>query len=193
MRFFQPAYQECSDEELMELIAERDEWAFDELYRRYSRRLLRYFYRMLWQDEERAQDFLQDLFLKVVEKAPSFDTKRRFSTWLYSLAGNMCKNAYRAQKVRDIMVRAEPGLEGPPVQAEEGRIDREKFQAGLAREIENLSENHREVVLLRFQEELAIKEIGAIVGCSEGTVKSRLFYALRKLAGSLKAFDPNNS
>lgn len=175
----------------MALIAERDEWAFDELYQRYHRKLFRYFYRMLWQDEEKAQDFLQDLFLKVVEKADGFDVNRRFSTWIYTLAGNMCKNAYRAQTVREIMVRAEPGLEGPGVPAEEHQIDRERFQAGLALEIEQLSEPHREVVLLRFQEELPLKEIGEIVGCSEGTVKSRLFYALRKLAGKLQAFDPN--
>jgi len=193
MGFFKPKYQQCTDESLMEMIARRDEWAFDELYRRYADRMLRYFYRMLWQDEEKAQDFLQDLFLKIVEKASDFDSGRRFGTWIYTLAANMCKNAYRSQQVRNIMVRAEPGMEGPTVAADEGGVDRALFQNGLKQEIAQMSESHREVLVLRFQEELPIKEISEVMGCSEGTVKSRLFYALKKLNGRLKAFDPKNN
>ena len=75
MRFFQPIYEQCSDEELMKLIAEHDERAFDELYRRYSDRMLRYFWRMLNQDEEKSQDFLQDLMMKVVQKAHLFNAE----------------------------------------------------------------------------------------------------------------------
>lgn len=191
--FFKPKYQQCTDESLMQMIAQRDEWAFDELYQRYSSRMLRYFYRMLWQDEEKAQDYLQDLFLKVVEKASDFDPQRRFGTWVYTLAANMCKNAYRSQEVRNIMVRAEPGMEGPAIAPDEGGVDRELFQSGLSQEIAQLSVSHREVLVLRFQEELPIKEISEVMGCSEGTVKSRLFYALKKLNGRLKAFDPKNN
>ncbi|MEL6591399.1 MAG: RNA polymerase sigma factor [Bacteroidota bacterium] len=193
MGFFQPKYQQCTDESLMRMIAKRDEWAFDELYRRYSQRMLRYFYRMLWQDSEKAQDYLQDLFMKVVEKAVDFDPERRFATWLYTLAANMCKNAYRSQQVRSIMVRAEPNLEGPAIGPDDGGVDRELFQAGLEQEIAQLSDSHREVLVLRFQEELPIKEISEIMACSEGTVKSRLFYALKKLNGKLRAFDPNRN
>ena len=69
----------------MEYIQRRDISAFDELYRRYSHRLLRYFYRELGGDEGKAQDFLQEIFLKIVEKPELFDTERRFSSWIFRL------------------------------------------------------------------------------------------------------------
>ncbi len=78
----------------------QDTAAFDELYERYSTRLLHYFYRMLGKETEKAQDFLQDLLLKIVEKPHLFDTRQRFSTWVYTIASNMCKNEYRRLQVR---------------------------------------------------------------------------------------------
>lgn len=189
MRFFQPIYENSSDEELMSLISENDEKAFDELYRRYSDRMLRYFWRMLNQDEEKAQDFLQDLFMKVVEKSGAFDTGRRFSTWIYSVASNMVKNEYRSLEVRKIMTRpGDLGQLNVTDDADDTSYDREMFQLQLRQQLEELSENHREVFVLRYQEELSIKEISDVMECSEGTIKSRIFYALKKLAGGLKEF-----
>ncbi|MEZ4851233.1 MAG: RNA polymerase sigma factor [Bacteroidia bacterium] len=193
MRFFQPIYEQCSDEELMRLIAENDERAFDEIYRRYSDRMLRYFWRMLNQDEEKSQDFLQDLMMKVVEKAHLFNAERRFSTWVYSVASNMCKNEYRSQAVRRVMTRLDDHTEINALELpDEGQIDRKSFEKQLEVELDNLSDNHREVFVLRYQEDLSIKEIGEVMACSEGTVKSRIFYALRKLATGLHAFNPKN-
>ncbi|MEO1449569.1 MAG: sigma-70 family RNA polymerase sigma factor, partial [Bacteroidota bacterium] len=60
MRILRPRYEDASDEELMTRSGEGDERAFDQLYRRYHRKMLHYFYRLLNQDEEKAQDFLQD-------------------------------------------------------------------------------------------------------------------------------------
>ena len=65
-----------------------------------------------------------------------------------------------------------------------------RFLHGLDEALKHLSETHREVFVLRYQEELSIKEISEIMTCSEGTVKSRIFYALRKLSQRLQAFDP---
>ncbi|MEL6852227.1 MAG: RNA polymerase sigma factor, partial [Bacteroidota bacterium] len=184
-------YDAMSDEKLMEKILGRDTLAFDHLYERYQGRLLRYFYRMLGQNEEKAQDFLQDLFVKIIDKPDRFDPNRKFSTWVFSVAANMCKNEYRRQEVRKIMVREEH----PEKLMEVGRppeeqVDRQTFAHQLSRQIGQLSENHRQVFILRFQEELSIKEISQVMQCSEGTVKSRIFYALRKLAGQLQAFNP---
>ncbi|MEO0471843.1 MAG: sigma-70 family RNA polymerase sigma factor [Bacteroidota bacterium] len=193
MKFFQPQYRSCTDEELMELISERDEWAFEVLYDRYSQRMLQYFHRMLWQDEETAQDFLQELFIKVVEKAQTFDSSRRCSTWLYTLAGNMCKNEYRRRGVRKVMTKLDDTYESAlPSEDFRDELDQQSFRSALAEEVNQLSDTHQEVFRLRYQEELPIREISEIVGCSEGTVKSRLFYGLRKLAGKLQAFDPKN-
>ena len=193
MRFFQPIYEQCTDEELMKLIAEHDERAFDELYRRYSDRMLRYFWRMLNQDEEKSQDFLQDLMMKVVEKAHLFNADRRFSTWIYSVASNMCKNEYRSREVRKVMTRVDDFSQiNYSELPDEGQIDRQNFEQQLETELEGLSDNHREVFVLRYQEDLSIREISEVMTCSEGTVKSRIFYALRKLANGLQAFNPKN-
>jgi len=81
-----------------------EEAAFDELYNRYSKRLLVYFYRMLGRNEEKAQDFLQDFFLKLIEKPHLFSSKNRFSSWVFTVASNMCKNEYRRLKVRNQVV-----------------------------------------------------------------------------------------
>src|SRR6478752_1050031 len=94
------SYNGRSDEELMRLLQRGEEQALVHLYDRYGRKLLRYFHRMLWRDETRAQDFLQDLFMKVMEHPNHFNSDRKFSTWLYSVAHNMCKNEYRKQKLR---------------------------------------------------------------------------------------------
>ena len=100
MPWFSPSYRSCSDEDLMRRIGQGDEQAFDHLYQRYSGKMLSYFYRLLNQEEEKAQDMLQDLFMKLVEKPHLFDPSKRFSTWLYAIASNMVKNEYRSREVR---------------------------------------------------------------------------------------------
>ena len=100
MTIFKKRYQQFSDEHLMKLIQGGDASAFNELYDRYSKRLLHYFYRMLGQKEDKAQDFLQDLFLKVIDKTDFFDTDKNFSTWIFTVAYNLCKNEYRKMAVR---------------------------------------------------------------------------------------------
>ena len=120
----------------MKLIAEHDERAFDELYRRYSDRMLRYFWRMLNQDEEKSQDFLQDLMMKVVEKAHLFNADRRFSTWIYSVASNMCKNEYRSREVRKVMTRVDDFSQiNYSELPDEGQIDRQNFEQQLENRI----------------------------------------------------------
>jgi RNA polymerase sigma-70 factor (ECF subfamily) len=179
-----------SDEELMELVGRGEIPAFDELYARYSRRLLLYFYRMLSGDEDRAQDILHDLFLKIIERPERFDTRRRFSTWIFSAAHNMCKNEYRWREVRQ-PADVEPDEIEDDAEGAIERIDRERFAAVLDTELGMLDEEQRSTFLLRYQEELPIAEIAAILGCPEGTVKSRLYYTIRKLAAKLQAFNPH--
>ncbi len=82
------------------------------LYDRYSRRLLNYFHRMLWSDREKAQDFLQDLFTKLATRPQSYDAARPFQTWLFSVANNMCKNAYRHEAVvREAAIHLRNGVD----------------------------------------------------------------------------------
>ena len=190
MTLFSREYQQQSDERLMERVVRGDERAFAAIYDRYQHRVLNYFHRMLWQDRERAQDHLQDLFTKLAQNPRSYDPARPFSTWLFSVAKNMCKNAYRHEAVvRQAAVHLRNGSDRE--EAREGvAIDRARFTARLDDELDKLDPDHKATFVMRFHEEMAIKEIAVAFACSEGTVKSRIFYTLKKLAGRLKEFDP---
>ncbi len=190
MGLFRTDHQALSDERLMELIVRGDERAFGALYDRYQRKLITYFSRMLWNDRERAQDFLQELFTKIARKPDSYDPSRPFSTWLYSVANNMCKNEYRREGTRKAAV---PHLkaETDHVNAIHGDgVDRERFRLRLDQELDKLDPDQKATFVMRYHEDMAIKEIAGAFGISEGTVKSRLFYTLKKLAERLNEFDP---
>lgn len=175
----------------MTRIAKGDRRAFDTLYGRHSAALMRYFNRMLWRDREKSEDFVQDFFMKIIKQPTAFDTGRKFTTWMYSVAHNMCKNEYRKMEIRK---PAEfESVSGMLVseQVEAGkRIDRKAFMNSLSSELGKLDEGQRTVFVLRFEENLSIKEISDILDISEGTVKSRLFYTLRKLSQRLSVFAP---
>ena len=177
-------YVEYSDADLMRRVCNADKQAFNELYKRYSRRLLYYFYRMLGNSEEMAQDFLQDLFYKLVEKPHLYDPGQRFSTWLFSIAHNMCKNEYRRRAVRNHIFSSENLITYHT--GEEDAPDLSTMVNMIYDELDNLGESHKTAFILRYREGFQVKEIGEILNLPEGTVKSRLFYARRILAGKLK-------
>ena len=194
MALFQKPHDTMSDERLMEHIVRGDEKAFAALYDRWHGRILAYFHRMLWHDRERAQDFLQDLFAKIARKPGIYDPGRPFNTWLYSVANNMCKNEYRREEVRR---NARPYLDngnGITAAVEGDRAWTTPISATrLNTELDRLDADHRSTFVMRYHEDMAIKEIAAVFGISEGTVKSRLFYTLKKLAERMKEFDPRAS
>ena len=193
MKVQKKTYREDSDEELMQEIVKGNSRAFTELYDRYNVQMFRYFYKMLWQDREKAEDFMQELFTKIIHKPHLFNPKYRFKTWLYTIAGNMCKNEYRKQKVRkgskneiidDKMYSAEQ-----PSAVDD--VDGTMFKKRLKEELDELTFNHRQVFILRFKQGFSIKEISELLDISEGTVKSRIFYTLKKLNERLKEFNPS--
>lgn len=104
MHFLRNRIEDASDELLMANVQNDDSNSFEALYNRYSRRLLIYFYRMLG-SEEKARDFMQDIFLKLIDRSQAFDTSRTFSNWIFSIAANMCKNEYRSQEVRRMRIK----------------------------------------------------------------------------------------
>lgn len=182
--------KKAPDSELMLLVRNKDQEAFTELYNRYSARLFNFFLRMLGKDEARAQDFTHDLFLRLIEHPDRFDPQRRFDTWLFHLAYNMCKNEYRRTTIRD-NYRLKTDTTVPRTDETAGhRYDREVFSAALDIHLGNLEEAQRTVFLLRYQQDLPLQEISKILDCPEGTVKSRLFNTIRKLAARLRIFDP---
>lgn len=181
----------------MESIQRGDSSAFDELYQRYSQRLLYYFYRMFGGDEEKAQDFLQDLFLKIIEKPEQFISKHKFTSWIFTVAHNMCKNEYRRLDVRKNaenevnLYSMSSGFESSYNEIEQN-IDQKIFEDHLLKELMKMNPDYQTTFLLRFQENLSIKEISEVLECSIGTIKSRLFHTTRKLMNRLKEFNPKH-
>lgn len=172
----------------MRLICSGEKRAFAELYRRYSGQMLRYFRRMLWKDEERAQDFVQDLFLKIVERPEAFREEAKFSTWLYSSAHNMCKNEYRREEVRTRHagnLKIKEAFEERP----DDRIDEEAFSNLVDCYLASCSEADRTLFVLRYELEKSFPEIAAILNVPEGTLKSRWFYLRKELAEKLRPYE----
>jgi len=174
----------------MQMVLRGDRMAFSEVYDRYSDRLLHYFYRMLWQDRELAEDMVQDLFVKIIRKPELYDPSRPFRVWVYSVAANMCKNQYRKAEVRRDAATEIAALQSTttPADAVTNEMEMAGFHAALDREVEGLEPHHRETFILRYRNDLPLKEIAEVMNCSEGTVKSRLFYATKKLGQRMKGY-----
>lgn len=189
MRFFRSSLQNHTDEELMQKAAAGNSHAFEIIYERYSAKLLGYFHRMLWKDRELAEDCLHKLFLKLIEKPELFNAQYSFKTWIYSIAHNMCKNEYRRmEKINGDNIQQKVAADAAEKPLGDLALDNKKFIAALDKELGQLGENHRQTFELRYFEHNSIKEIAQIMQCSEGTVKSRLFYTLKALAKNLGAY-----
>jgi RNA polymerase sigma-70 factor, ECF subfamily len=170
-----------SDEQLMTSLANGDQQAFSELYQRYNRRLFYFFFRMLGSDNEVANDFLQDLFLKIIQKPELYKPGNKFSGWVFSVAHNMCKNEYRRREVRR-QIQAQENPDQYPHQIAENEIDRENLITEVFNALELLDENQRSILILKYKENFSLKEISEILGLPVGTIKSRLHYARLELS-----------
>jgi RNA polymerase sigma-70 factor (ECF subfamily) len=196
MGIFNHKFIDVKDEQLMSLSKEGNQAAFEVLYDRYKQRLINFFYRMLGGNSDKAQDFLQETFLRVVRNMSCFCEEKNFSSWIFTIAHNLCKNEYRRLEVRRIIENSEE-IEQVGIGAEESnrnienRIDYINFQNALFKELNLLDSEKFCTFVLRYLENFSIKEISEIMSCSEGTVKSRLFYTTKKIADRLKKFNPN--
>ncbi|MGB0983419.1 MAG: RNA polymerase sigma factor [Saprospiraceae bacterium] len=189
MFFSKKTYTADSDEALMKFIQKGKKAAFDELYQRYGQRMYGYFYKMLWQNEAKANDFTQELFLKIIEKPNAFDTSKKFSTWIYTIANNLCKNEYRKNQNQQKAYEQHQFIHSEISTNTKITHDKEVFSTQLDAAIERLPETHRACFLLRYKDELSVKEISQVLKCPEGTVKSRLFHATKKLNRQLKHWE----
>ena len=173
-----------SDEKLMQMICCGDQQAFNFLYHRYKSRMYYYFYRMLNNSAEQANDFLQELFLKIIEKPEAFNPEYKFQSWIFSMAGNMCKNEYRKRETRGETITNEFHTN----ETEELNLAAYSTEQAIDKVFETLDRldlDHRSTFLLRYREGFSIKEIAGILEIADGTVKSRLHNAKKQLAKEL--------
>jgi RNA polymerase sigma-70 factor (ECF subfamily) len=181
----------CTDEELMVHIQNHQSHAaLIELHKRYSNKLLGFFFKMLGKDEEKAQDFVQDIFLKLLEKNHLFDSKRNFYTWIFTIANNMCKSEYR--NVHNSQASNSQFEQVNLAELGENLAEKGIFHQHFQKALFQLDENQKHTFILRYMEHFSLQEIAEITQTSLGTVKSRLFYGTQKMAKELKEFNPKN-
>lgn len=180
----------CTDEELMQKTARGDQRAFEDLYYRHVRRFQGFFLRMLEYDPAKAEDFTQELFLRIYEKSDRFAAEYSFSSWAFSIAYNLCKNEYRHLEVEE-KYQAEQRAETPFYESELP-LDKALFETHLQQALRRLPHPQRAAFTLRYQEELSVNEIAEILQIPKGTVKSRLYYAIQSLSETLKMYHPSN-
>ena len=160
-----------------------DRAAFEWLVRRHQQRALAVALGVLHHPED-ARDVCQEAFLRAFRGLDRFDGESRFSTWLHRIVVNLCIDRLRTRPVPSVALDDVSGVlagDDDPYRAAAGRQLGERIRAALA----SLSEAHRTALVLRELEGLSYQEIAAAMGCSLGTVMSRLFNARRRLQALL--------
>ena len=177
-----------SDEALYARLLAGDEPALESLLHRYHAPLLRFLYRHTG-DPHRAEDLVQETFARVVTYQG--EPPRRFRAWAFTIAANLARDHLRsAYQRREQPDPLQLGDEASPLLTDAGPgADELALRSSDRREVvaalQALSASHREVVVLRFYHDMSLEEIAAVTGAPLGTVKSRLFHALKHLKATL--------
>jgi RNA polymerase sigma-70 factor, ECF subfamily len=186
---------QMDDSEVVTAFLKGEERAFRELVERYQARLLNFVYRTIG-DRERAEDLVQEVFIRVYRHLHRFDRSKKFSTWIYTIASNLAKNELRNRARNPLVffqaIRRHWQDDDRPLQFEDltSRPDdlyqkrhlRELVEAAVAR----LPAHHRQVFVLRELEGKSYEEIAEITRCNLGTVKSRLNRARNSFAAIIE-------
>jgi RNA polymerase sigma-70 factor (ECF subfamily) len=173
-------------ENLLVLRAQaRDEGAFSELVAQYERRVLYYVHRLLGDGD--SADVMQEIWLRVFLQLPTLRAAGAFRAWLYKIAHDTAASHLRKRRRREIVAVAEEDLGDSTQTGDWNELELLERADLLHEALGRLSLPHREVLALRFLEELDLAEIAEVVGCSLGTVKSRLHYAKAALRTLLEA------
>lgn len=187
-----------TDEELMSKFQAGDMAAMEQLFERYQKPLFNYFYRMLSR-REIAEDLVQETFVKLCRFGSSFrGSDAKFSTWLYSIAGNQCRDHLRHTARRPEMALGEyednvadgdfDSLDPIPYNGDspvEEHVLRMELQATLRAAVDSLPEKERMAIILREYQGLEYKDIAEILGSPLGSVKVLIFRARQRLRSKL--------
>lgn len=176
------------DEELMARAAAGNDRAFEELYRRYARRLKGFFFLQLGGNEELAADATHDVFLRAYEARSRYEEGRSVSTWLFTIAYNLCRNHYRNNAYEAQLLAT---LDAEPISEQqiEVQLDQATLDEALAQVLAELPAPLHQLFSLHYQEELTIPQVAEIVGIPEGTVKSRLHKTMNIIRKRLKKYE----
>ena len=173
-----------SDADLVSTYLRGDERAFEVLVERYQGRLLNFIYRTVG-DRERAEDLVQEVFVRVYRHLGRFDRSKKFSTWIYTIASNLAKNELRNRSRNPLvffqsLAKGLAGDDERPIEFEDSRLlpddlyHKRHLREVVEESVARLPAHHRQVFVLRELEGKSYEEIAEITRCNLGTVKSRL-------------------
>jgi RNA polymerase sigma-70 factor (ECF subfamily) len=189
--------RQLEDGAVVSAFLEGEERAFEELVSRYQTRLLNFIYRTIG-DREKAEDLVQEVFVRVYRHLHRFDRSKKFSTWIYTIASNLAKNELRNRSRNPLVlfqtIKRNWQEDDRPLQFEDAasRPD-DLFRKRHLRElveasVDRLPAHHRQVFVLRELEGKSYEEIAEITACNLGTVKSRLNRARNAFASIIEPF-----
>ena len=161
--FYLKPLRHQTDEQLMAQAAAGSDTAFEELYRRYARRLKGFFFMQLGGNEELAADATHDVFLRAYEARSRYREGSNVSTWLFTIAYN--------------------------IQQIEVEMDAAQLDEALERVLSELPPPLHQIFSMHYQEELTVPQVAEIVGIPEGTVKSRLHKTMNIIRKKLKQYE----
>ncbi len=171
----------------MSHILKGNKIAFELLYERYFSKMVWYAGRFL-SDSQSAEDIVQEVFIKIIRDPEKFDTTKIFSTWIYTVTANLCKNKLRDEKIRNRSVKDHLGSAAEQTVEINHQADITYLRQILNEKFDALSDKEKDLFVLRFEQQLSIREIAEILSIPEGSVKSGIYYLLKKYAHILNYY-----
>ena len=181
--FIENKITKSTDEELMRLVQKNKSQAYEELYKRYIKKIYWYFYKMLNKNEILAEELSQECMIRIYTKANTFDCEKIFGKWIFTIAHNLCIAQYRLKKyymesIDDIETEGDYIVDNNF----DFKIDMKIKSEVLAILIEELEPIAKSIILMRFFYDYSFAEIAEILNKPVGTIKSKLFYILKNLS-----------
>jgi RNA polymerase sigma-70 factor (ECF subfamily) len=183
----------ATDEQLLLAVQSGDTDSLGTLVLRWEQPLFRFAYRILLRQED-ARDVCQETFLRILKKCHRFKKGSRFSTWMYQIALNLCRDQLRRRRRWGLLLaenrELDEGLAAAPPDDSTGgdpsrHVEQREQSAAVMRALKQIPREQREGVVLKEYEGLKFKEIAEILSCPESTVKSRMYYGLNGVRAAL--------
>jgi RNA polymerase sigma-70 factor, ECF subfamily len=177
-----PRHRDQTDEQLMLRAGKGDRAAFDEIVRRYAKRMINLAYQITG-DRDHAEDIAQETFLRAYKSAPRYTQIAKFSTWLYTIAINLCRNELRRRKFKpysleEMAEREEEGKIRIDIADESSKpdmdLERKELTDHVRKAIAQVPSKFRVALVLRDMQDRSYEEIGVMLKLPVGTVKSRI-------------------
>lgn len=166
---------------LLEQMADGDQAAFEAFIHRYHVPIHQYVERLL-KDAKKAEDVVQETFIRLLKQLKNKQIPSYPKAWLYRVASNICKDYWRSAQYRseDTAKEEMPVTEDPLASVVE-IYEKQETRKEILHSLSHLSQSQQQIVMLRFYQDMKLKEIAEIMDLPLGTVKSNLFHALKKL------------